>query len=66
MTEKVTQMDSAAKPATQTVNCAIVPMELMSDIQDVLKEAPFKLAKPVLEKLSTVPVQPVEVRPPND
>lgn len=66
MTEKVTKMDNAAVAKPHTVNCAIVPVELMSDIQDVIKEAPYKLAKSVLEKLSGVPIQPVEVKPPDD
>ena len=52
--------------ATNSVKCAIVPLELMNEIQDVIKEAPYKQARNILEKIATVPVQDVEVKPPND
>lgn len=66
MTDKVAKMDNTApKMPAQMVHCAIVPMDFMGDIQDVLKEAPFKLAKPILERMATVPVQMVEVKTPD-
>lgn len=65
MTEKVTELPPK-QPNAPTVACAIVPMDIMQDVTDVLREAPFKSAKPVLEKLATVPVQQVEVKAPND
>lgn len=57
--DKVTQLP----PPTQTMKCVIVPIEVMDQVQDVLKEAPFKSARPVLERLSTCPVQDVQVTP---
>lgn len=60
--EKVAELPQQS-PQPTPVKCAIVPLELMDEIRDALKEAPYKIAKPVLNQLSTVPVQDVMVLP---
>lgn len=59
MKDKVTELPQ--QPPTQTMKCVIVPIDVMDQVQDCLKEAPFKSARPVLERLGTCPVQDVEV-----
>lgn len=60
---KVTELPQ--QPPAQTMKCVIVPIDVMDQVQDVLKEAPFKSARPVLERLGTCPVQDVEINDPN-
>ena len=57
--EKVTQLP----PPTQTMKCVVVPVDIMDQVQDALKEAPYKLARGALQQLGTCPVQDVEVVP---
>ena len=46
---------------TKTIKCVIVPVDIMDQVQDALKEAPYKLARSALQQLGGCMVQDVEV-----
>lgn len=51
---------------TQTIKCFVVPVDAMELIRDAIREAPHKMANPVLQQMATLQVMDVPVGPPPD
>lgn len=51
-------------PPPQTMKCFMVPVEAMEAIRDCVREAPFKVAQPVMQGLAQLQIADVPIGPP--